>query len=117
MRPLTPLETKKLRRQQANAYSDLRGTDKWGMFVAWLVVSEGVVFARSMCLRYNKQSPAWRCYQNLLKAGLIVEGAEGGIVYDTTPKWEGDEGTYRWLEAVAHVAAGGKPDRDLPRRV
>ena len=114
---MTPLETLQLRRHQADEYSRANHLERWGFLVAWLVLSENVAFARSVCSRYNLESPAWKCYQNLLNAGLIVEGPEGGIVYDEMPKWEEGEGPLRWIEAVAHVAAGGEPDPDLPRNM
>lgn len=105
-----------IRRAEADEYSRPRNLDMWGMRVAWFVVREGVTWARRACAKYNKQSPAWRGYQNLLIAGLIVEGPEGGLVYDEMPKWENGDGPLLWLEAVAHVASGGDPAPDLPRR-
>lgn len=109
------LATLSLRRAESDEYSRPRNLDLWGLRVAWFVVREGVEWSRRICAKYNKKSTAWKCYQNLLHAGLIVEGPEGGIVYDPMPKWEDGEGPLRWLEAVAHVAAGGEPDPDLPR--
>lgn len=105
-----------LRRAESDAYSKTRNLDLWGLRVAWFLVREGVSWTRRVCAKYNKQSPAWRCYQNLIKAGLVVEGPNGGLVYDEMPQWEDGDGPLRWLEAVAHVAAGGEPAPDLPRR-
>ncbi len=111
------LSTLPLRRAEADEYSEPRNLNKWAFRVAWFVTREGVEWTRRVCSKHNKKSPARRCYQNLLKAGLIVEGPEGGLVYDEMPKWENGNGPIRWPEAVAPVAAGGEPDPDLPRRV
>lgn len=102
-----------LRRLEADDYSRPRNLDRWGVRVAWFVVREGVPWTRRVCAKYNKQSTPWRYYQNLVQAGLIVEGPDGGIVYNEIPKWEDGDGPLRWLEAMAHVAAGGRPDPEL----
>jgi hypothetical protein len=101
------LETLRARRGQADEYATAKGLDQWGTRVAWFVVSEGVSSGRLLCSRYNKQSNAWRCYQNLVSSGIIVEGPEGGIRYTPSPMWEDGDGPLRWFEAVATVAAGG----------
>jgi hypothetical protein len=102
------LETLQFRREQADEYSAPRNLDQWGVRVAWFVLSEGVAVGGKLCSKYNKQSNAWKCYQNLVNNGIIVEGPEGGIRYTPHPDWEDGDGPLRWFEAIAVVAAGGK---------
>lgn len=101
------LEALKLRREQADAYSEPRKIDSWGARVAWFAISEGAVFTRSVCNKYNQKSKAWAAYQNLVASGLLIEGE--GLLYTPHPQWEtGDDGPMQWFEALAKVAAGGE---------
>ena len=100
--------TLRMRREEADKYSVAHGLDYWGFRIAWFVTSEGVEFTRAVCSKYNKTSPAWKAYQLLVDAEIIVEGPEGGIVYNACPEWEDGEGPLRWIEALAKVAAGGE---------
>lgn len=102
------IETLRTRREQADAYAATKELDYWGTRVAWFVLSEGVSVGRSLCARYNKQSPAWKCYQNLVASGLVVEGPEGGIRYTPDPMWEGPDGPLAWLDALSVLAACGE---------
>lgn len=104
---MTKIDILRQRREEADAYSVTRNLDKWGFRVAWIALSEGARAARTLCARYNKQSPAWICYQNLIAAGLLVEKPEWGIVYSDNAAWEEGDGPLRWLEALSVVAAGG----------
>jgi len=104
--PASSIDQLRLRRVQADTYAKGRDMDMWGARVAWFVLSEGVATGRTMCARYNKKSPAWRCYQNLVKAGLVVEGPGGGLKYTPALQWEEGEGPLRWYEELAKVAAG-----------
>ncbi len=97
----------RLRREQADKYATERGLDMWGTRVAWLIFSEGVRKSRSLCSKYNKNSPAWLAYQNLVDSGLVIEGPEGGVLYPKNPAWDNEAGALEYFEAVATVAAGG----------
>lgn len=105
-------EVMNARRNEADAYSEANNLPKWGVRVAWFVISEGTTFARSACCKYNKQSRAWRCYLNLLESGLIEEeksaqdGTKGGIYYTPCEEWEVGDGPLKWFAAVAAVAEG-----------
>lgn len=102
------IEILRHRRDQADEFAKVHGLDMWGARVAWFVISEGVTTARALCARYNKQSPAYRAYQNLVTSGLVVEGVGGGILYTPHPEWEQGDGPCAWFKALATVAAGGE---------
>ena len=104
------------RRTEADEYSSEHDVDPWGTRIVWFVLSEGVKTGRRMASKYNKTSNAWKAYLNLVKAGLVVEEPEWGIVYEEMPCWESEEGTMLWFEALVGVAAGCPPPPHLPRR-
>lgn len=107
----------KVRLTEADTHAKAHDLDKWGTRIVWVGLVYGPLGAKRFAQRrsHYTTSRAWRCYCNLVDAGLFSEEPEG-IVYDETPKYETDEGVMLWFDTLCRIAEGGIPiPNDLPR--